>query len=65
MRSKWQKFKILQTINYAADRQERSFPARWTIAKATAGGPARCAIAKVTAGGEFRTSRAEERCASV
>ena len=31
MRSKWQKFKILQAINYFADRQERSFESRTSL----------------------------------
>lgn len=36
MRSKWQKFKILQEINYTADKQERSFEVRTSLS------PVRC-----------------------
>jgi len=33
MRSKWQNFKILQAINYTADRQERSFEIRTSLSR--------------------------------
>ena len=38
MRSVWQKFKILQEINYAADRQERSFEIRTSLSRGTFAG---------------------------